>query len=620
MQIKKYTISLLLFLALEIVAGYFFYQIYTNGQNAYYERSIKEAQAKFSSTEHIFSVLSNDFFNNHGQDIARMIAAYEAASSAKKEKVRALLLKEFSEFHTNQKLLGLEVFHIFDKEGRSILRFHQVEKYGDPIYKKRYSLRAMRKDFTYQAGLEIGLFKESFRFQFPLFYDGEFVGSYEYGIGFKAMAREMNRLYSGDYLFLLKKEAIDASVKQEVIAQRYGEFSLNRDYLYLKNAQNIGAVQNKRRHPEKQEYISKGLKTAQPFAFGQQVNSEAYTLVFMPVKDIEGTQIAYIVSRYKGNPDQEHLYALILDMFLATLLFVGLIALFYLVDSKRRYVKNILDTMKDMIVLTDGKKIQDVNQRLLQFFGYKSLQLFKQEHDCVCDFFIEEEGYLSKDVSTLNWIDYIKIHPNEKYKVKMADTNGIVFVFMQEYSEFKKGVDAVITFHDITLSEMEHEKLEERAFTDTLTGIFNRERFNFFLETELARTERYETLFSLVMFDIDHFKEVNDTYGHDVGDKVLKTLTQLVQGQIRDSDVFARWGGEEFMIITPNNLGSSEQLAEKLRCYIHEHVFDTVGNVTCSFGVTQSRKGDAVETIVKRCDEMLYTAKHSGRNCVVSIR
>jgi len=122
------------------------------------------------------------------------------------------------------------------------------------------------------------------------------------------------------------------------------------------------------------------------------------------------------------------------------------------------------------------------------------------------------------------------------------------------------------------------------------------------------------------MFDIDHFKNVNDTYGHDVGDIILQELTALVSDAIRETDFFARWGGEEFMIITHTEIAQSELLAEKLRSLIEENQFSEVESITSSFGVAQYRRDDTKESIVKRCDEMLYSAKNSGRNCVVSIR
>jgi diguanylate cyclase (GGDEF)-like protein len=158
------------------------------------------------------------------------------------------------------------------------------------------------------------------------------------------------------------------------------------------------------------------------------------------------------------------------------------------------------------------------------------------------------------------------------------------------------------------------------AATDPLTKIFNRQVFTSIMEAETHRASRYERPFSLIMIDIDHFKKVNDTYGHLVGDRVLKKLAQLVQGLNRDSDVFARIGGEEFVIMsTETDLEGARLHAERLRKAIEEHVFDTAGHITCSFGVAQFRRGeDRVETLIKRADDALYRAKKLGRNRVVT--
>jgi diguanylate cyclase (GGDEF)-like protein len=122
------------------------------------------------------------------------------------------------------------------------------------------------------------------------------------------------------------------------------------------------------------------------------------------------------------------------------------------------------------------------------------------------------------------------------------------------------------------------------------------------------------------MFDIDHFKQVNDNYGHDIGDKVLIKITNEVSKTIRETDIFARWGGEEFMILTPDtNLESAIGLAERTRRNIEMEEINKVGQITCSFGVTCFKKGDTFNSFVKRADNALYQDKESGRNKVINI-
>jgi diguanylate cyclase (GGDEF)-like protein len=167
--------------------------------------------------------------------------------------------------------------------------------------------------------------------------------------------------------------------------------------------------------------------------------------------------------------------------------------------------------------------------------------------------------------------------------------------------------------------EEQARKLDLQATTDPLTGIFNRRKFNQELAAEMARSGRYKTPLSVVMYDLDHFKAVNDTHGHQVGDRVLVGITRIAAGHIRQPDVLARWGGEEFMILAPNCDGQQAfELAEKLRRLIEEFVFAEVGTVTCSFGVTQFQDGDTAETLTSRADEALYAAKRAGRNRVCS--
>ena len=159
--------------------------------------------------------------------------------------------------------------------------------------------------------------------------------------------------------------------------------------------------------------------------------------------------------------------------------------------------------------------------------------------------------------------------------------------------------------------------LEKAASTDRLTNINNREKIEHELESELERSRRYNTAVSIVMFDIDLFKNVNDTYGHSVGDIVLKHIANVVRNSIRSVDYFGRWGGEEFMVVLPEtDINAAKQLAEKLRFIVEQVKIDGIHGITCSFGVTQLEKLDSSGTIIKRVDTALYQAKRSGRNRV----
>ena len=160
-------------------------------------------------------------------------------------------------------------------------------------------------------------------------------------------------------------------------------------------------------------------------------------------------------------------------------------------------------------------------------------------------------------------------------------------------------------------------ELQRLATTDRLTGTWNRAYFDEVAAQETARAARYGEPLSLLLFDVDHFKAINDTHGHLVGDQVLIELTRRVRDQLRAIDVLARWGGEEFVVMLPHcGAAEAEQVAEKLRARVQDPPFAQVGQVTSSFGVAAFRHSDNLDTWLKRADEALYAAKAGGRNRV----
>lgn len=174
------------------------------------------------------------------------------------------------------------------------------------------------------------------------------------------------------------------------------------------------------------------------------------------------------------------------------------------------------------------------------------------------------------------------------------------------------------TNRDITALKLAEEQLQRLSTTDPLTGAYNRRMFMDLLAKELQRASRYGEPFSLLMFDIDHFKAVNDQYGHDIGDRVLVEMVRLSIETIRQPDVLARWGGEEFMVLLPQTDGDmAHTLGERLRKKIEGHIFAEAGHLTVSVGVTSLGQVDTIDSLLKRVDEALYTAKESGRNRVI---
>ena len=164
------------------------------------------------------------------------------------------------------------------------------------------------------------------------------------------------------------------------------------------------------------------------------------------------------------------------------------------------------------------------------------------------------------------------------------------------------------------------EKIKQEISIDPLTRVDNRRAFDVKIKHEFASFKRYGSKSSMIMIDIDHFKMVNDTYGHRTGDGVLRVVAGIIKKEIRDIDSLARYGGEEFAVILPHTLLSSAlEVAERLRAKVEESRFSYKGkqfSVTISLGVGEIREDDTLESFIQRVDEALYAAKNAGRNQV----
>ncbi|MDF1883332.1 diguanylate cyclase [Sulfurimonas sp. SAG-AH-194-C21] len=205
--------------------------------------------------------------------------------------------------------------------------------------------------------------------------------------------------------------------------------------------------------------------------------------------------------------------------------------------------------------------------------------------------------------------DLIYIHPDGSQRVMRVISQTIFF----EGSYAGLG-----TVMDITDIQETNKKLEQLAKTDNLTGISNRYHMNQVLDAKIVEFNRYKEEFILLMIDIDYFKRVNDNFGHDVGDNILKEITEIISQHIREGDEFARWGGEEFLLMLPRTAqDEAKTVADKLRSLIDKHPFKNTSNITISIGMTAFHENDTKESLLKRVDTTLYVAKDNGRNCVV---
>jgi diguanylate cyclase (GGDEF)-like protein len=208
------------------------------------------------------------------------------------------------------------------------------------------------------------------------------------------------------------------------------------------------------------------------------------------------------------------------------------------------------------------------------------------------------------------WIDTLLSHLKDKEQyvlLKKEEHRHIFTINAKRFFEYY-----LVTLTDVTEMSERSKMYEHDATYDPLTQIYNRNMF----DMVMADLMKSRTNFSLILIDIDHFKVVNDTYGHLVGDEVLKMLTTLIKRHIREDDLFTRWGGEEFILSLKVGVTKAMQIAELLRTTIEKEHFSKVGTVHCSFGVTTRDAKSDLKTLFEKADKALYEAKNSGRNRV----
>lgn len=169
----------------------------------------------------------------------------------------------------------------------------------------------------------------------------------------------------------------------------------------------------------------------------------------------------------------------------------------------------------------------------------------------------------------------------------------------------------------LAVFEQSRKKINDLALKDTLTKIYNRYSFFELAQREVARSERGDTTTTFAMLDIDFFKHVNDTFGHGIGDDVLVEMTTVVSHSIRETDIFGRYGGEEFILMMPEtDLANAKAIAERIRSNVEKHTFSGVGHLTISIGLSERLTGESIDASIDRADLALYEAKQTGRNRV----
>jgi diguanylate cyclase (GGDEF)-like protein len=282
-------------------------------------------------------------------------------------------------------------------------------------------------------------------------------------------------------------------------------------------------------------------------------------------------------------------------------------------------LKKFINTQENIVVLTDIDNISFANQSFFDFFGYEDLDHFQDKFRCISDKFVENNQFfhIGKVLEDSNWLEYLEQISHSDRIVGMLRFDFSIQVFTVTVNKFDDKL-FIVSFTNITQTYLCNIELQNKTIKDKLTDAYNREYFEQNYQNIITDTYKSNSLLAVAFLDIDHFKLVNDTYGHDVGDDVLVYFVKTIQQYSRDSDILIRWGGEEFILLLKvKSTDGLKKALEHIRSVIENTEFPVVGQKTCSIGGTIYQDGEDIDSTIKRADVGVYQAKESGRNKVV---
>ncbi|QCU90859.1 diguanylate cyclase [Thiomicrorhabdus sediminis] len=522
------------------------------------------------------------------------------------EMVLSALLERLA-FHTRHRNLWIQVI---DKDGFSRYR-SWTNKIGDNLKGVREDLRRVLLAPRIYQSVSVGRFSMTFKAMVPLFADDhKLLGVIEVISHFSNLAQELQKSTGVESVILADdrfQQQLDKN-QTKLFVDNYYVVNGDANPSNLNILASIGVNEAFRAHTQ----LEVGHKIiTQHMIRNDESLPIGYWFTFSDMANLDLVELERLQKQY--------LYGL-MTLLVLSILLVLLYVFKERSDKSSRYYQSVLDSASEIIFVSDSESILEANQRFFEFYDeFDSLQEFVDAYPCVCDTFANEEGYLTTGVDFKHCINKVLQGDAKQNKAKIYKHRKAYFfeIKIAKINIFDKPLYSVI-MHDITHQEVYKKQLEQLSRTDNLTGISNRLVFNQALATEVQRAHRYHQVFCLAIFDIDHFKRINDNYGHAAGDQVLIALTEEVQSLLRETDVFSRIGGEEFTVIMPETkIEQALQSVERVRRAIENmHRDGLPDSVTLSFGVAEISRWDSHETLLKRADDALYRAKRNGRNRV----
>ena len=544
-----------------------------------------------------------------------------------REELKKLLDKKYE----IMKLKGVLQYHFILPNNEVFLRMHKPSKFGDDLTEVREDIKYVNETKQPIVGFTQGRTAHGFRNTFPIFDKNDtHIGAMEVSFSSDSFQEYLTSISYIHSHFLVKKDIFDAKTwARDDLILKYQQSAEHPNYMITMTAQHTKEeciVQNKTKLAPVLNEIHDLEALGKPFAvYVEHEDSHIDVVSFLPIKNISSKVVAWLVSYEENDFINMTLKS---GLIIRTVsFFLSLILIYFIIIQIRSKEKikrehnllnDVLSSTEDLIFVTNFKEVGFSNRRFKELLH---IEYTSEYHEDILNIFVATDGYLHKGLlqEGESFVSLIQRTPEDDRIVSVVDKHFSIKAFKIDISKtnYQNEDDYLVTLTDITKIQEKQIKTEIKAYYDGLTGVYNRNKFDESIAHDIELCKRYETPFSMAILDIDKFKDFNDTYGHLIGDEILIMIARYVENSLRATDMFARWGGEEFVILFREvDVNKATKIVEKIRKNISELKHDSAGSVTVSFGLTEFKVYDTAETMFKRCDEALYKAKENGRNRV----
>ena len=639
-QVNIIILLTIMFIGFNSVVYYFTERNQNERIQIAFNENIKDLETHYKVLLHNQSIAADSmylFTTTTRKDVTILLEKALDSSEEGRVLVRKQLYDLLNGAYQIMKMQGVLQYHFIFPNNQSFLRFHKPKKFGD-------DLSTVREDFSYTnqtqkpiKGFAQGKTTHGFRNTYPLFSkNGRHLGAVEISFSSDNVQNYLATISKIHTHFLVNKKIFKAHTwKRDDLVLKYVQSAEHEDFMLSMrglHSQEKCITENKHNFEEQRDEIQNGMKNQKKFAVYSFLDNYDVTIAsFFPIKGVLGDEtLAWLVSYEKSPFIFSTLMSTNIIRTIFALFFLGLFYLSYklllakdTIEREHKTLNDVLNTTDDIMFSTNFQRINFSNRKFKEFFDVDDGEDFKIKHNRFLDLFIKQDGYLHKDIlkKDESFSELIQRTPKDKRVILILDKhlNPKSFNIALSKTADNGFATYLVTLTDITKLKEKELAIQKKAYIDSLTGVYNRNKFDDIVKQEFNRSVRYKRNLSIALVDIDHFKNFNDKFGHLVGDDVLILLAQNLNSKVRETDTFARWGGEEFVILFPETqIEEARIICEKLRQEVEKIIHPEAGSVTASFGVTQYKENDTIESIFKRCDEALYSAKEQGRNRIAS--